>query len=241
MFPVRFDHIALAVERIADTPGFLVGALGGTPRHGGPSGAYTFGQWRYANRGCLEVLEPRGVDGFLRRFLDARGPGVHHATFLVPSLAEACARATARGHEVVGRDEGDPRWKEAFLHPKRALGIVVQMVEIAERPQAPPRWQPPPGPAPAPSAASVLGLTMRARSRERALAQWRDVLLGEAEERQAALVFRWPPSPMRVVVEIDPAPEEGPLTVDLAADRPLALPSGPHPVLGAVFVQREEP
>ncbi|MGH7354624.1 MAG: VOC family protein [Candidatus Rokuibacteriota bacterium] len=241
MPPVRFDHIAMAVARIADTPGFLVGVLGGTPRYGGPSGAYTFGQWRFANRGCLEVLEPRGADGFLRRFLGSRGPGIHHVTFIVPSLEAACARAGEQGYEIVGRDERDPYWKEAFLHPKRALGIVVQMVETARRPDPPPRWQPPPGPASAPPAASVLGLTMRVRSRERALAQWRDVLLAEIEEREGALIFRWPPSPMRLVVEIDPLADEGPLAIDLAADRPVALPSGPQPVLGATFAQRKEP
>ena len=102
---VLFDHIAMAVERIADAPEFLVGVLGGTPRYGGPSGAYTFGQWRFANRGCLEVLEPLGVDGFLRRFLGSRGPGIHHVTFVMPSLAEACARAGEHGYEIVGRDE----------------------------------------------------------------------------------------------------------------------------------------
>ncbi|MGH7353522.1 MAG: hypothetical protein ACRELS_02975, partial [Candidatus Rokuibacteriota bacterium] len=100
---------------------------------------------------------------------------------------------------------------------------------------------PPPGPATAPPAASVLGLTMRVRSRERALAQWRDVLLAEIEEGEGALIFRWPPSPMRLVVEIDPMADEGPLAIDLATDRPVALPSGPHPVLGATFAQRKEP
>jgi len=240
MSPVRFDHIAMAVARIADTPDFFVGALGGTPRYGGPSGAYTFGQWRFANRGCLEVLEPRGADGFLRRFLESRGPGIHHVTFSVPSLTEACARAEVRGYQIVGRDERDPYWKEAFLHPRQALGIVVQMVQTARRPEPPPRWQAPPGPTSAPSAVSVLGLTTRARSRERASAQWQEILLGEVTERDRALTFRWPPSPMRVVVDIDPAAEEGPVVIDLAADRAVALPSGPHPILGTTFVQRKE-
>lgn len=233
----------MATARLADAPGFLVGTLGGTPRHGGPSRAYTFGQWRYANRGCIEVLEPRGADGFLHRFLASRGPGVHHVTFAVPSLAEACERARQRGYEIVGRDDSDPYWKEAFLHPRQALGIVVQMAQMARPPERPPRWVPPPSPPnlkSPPPPVSVLGLTTRARSRERALTQWRDVLLGQAEERESALVFRWPPSPMRLVVEIDPAADEGPLTIDLAADFAVALPAGPHPVLGATFVQRKE-
>jgi hypothetical protein len=37
-------------------------------------------------------------------------------------------------------------------------------------------------------------------------------------------------------VVTDPARPEGPLAVEIAADRPLSLPEGPHPVLGAPFV-----
>src|SRR5947209_10808964 len=75
---VRFDHIALALPRMADATPFLVGVLGGSPAFGADSGVYRFGQWRFANRARLEVLEPIGRDGFLHRFLAARGPGLHH-------------------------------------------------------------------------------------------------------------------------------------------------------------------
>lgn len=238
MSGIRFDHIAIAVPRMADAPAFLVGELGGTPGHGGSSGAYTFGQWRFAGGGRLEILEPLGVDGFLHRFLAQRGPGIHHVTFIVPRLREACDRAEARGYEIVGYDDSDPHWQEAFLHPRQALGIVVQMAALkppsgGERP----RWQAPPGPANPPPPVTVVGLRMRARFRERALIQWRDVLQAEAADGGVAeLLFRWPGSAMRIAVEIDAALEEGPLRVELASARALALPPGAHPALGTVFV-----
>ncbi len=114
---------------MAAAPGFLVGELGGAPYHGGPSGAYTFGQWRFAGGGVIEILEPLGADGFLHRFLAQRGPGIHHVTFRVPSLREACDRAEKHGYKIVGFDDSHREWQEAFLHPKQALGIVVQIVE----------------------------------------------------------------------------------------------------------------
>jgi len=128
---VRFDHIALALPRMADATPFLVGVLGGAPAFGADSGVYRFGQWRFANGARLEVLEPSGNDGFLHRFLATRGPGIHHVTFKVPSLREACARAKAHGYEIVEENETNPYWKEAFLHPRQALGIVVQFAESA--------------------------------------------------------------------------------------------------------------
>lgn len=241
--PIRFDHIAIALPRIADAPAVLVGVLGGVPDFGAPTGLYRFGQWRFAGGGRIEILEPMGEDGFLHRFLAQRGPGVHHVTFKVPSLREACDRAAAHGYEVVGHDDSDPRWKEAFLHPRQALGIVVQLAESSVAGEGGPRrWQPPPSSTDPPPPVTILGLRMRARSSERARTQWGLVLQGECEEpAPGELIYRWPGSPMRIAVEIDAARDEGPICIDLSSERPLALPGGPHPVLGAVFARSRYP
>ncbi|MBI4635941.1 MAG: VOC family protein [Candidatus Rokubacteria bacterium] len=237
MSRIRFDHIAIAMTRIDDAAPFLMGELGGVPDHGSPSGVYRFGQWRFLGGGRIEILEPLGEDGFLHRFLRERGPGIHHVTFKVPSLGDVCDRARARGYTIVGYDGSDPGWKEAFLHPKQALGIVVQFAESRSAPSLR-RWQPPPGPANPRPPVTVLGLRMRARSRERALTQWGLVLEGECVQDSAgALVYRWPGSPMRLAVEIDPASDEGPVAIELASDRPVSLPEGPHPLLGALFTR----
>src|SRR2546426_75181 len=183
---VRFDHIALALPRMADASPFLVGVLGGAPAFGADSGVYRFGQWRFANGARLEVLEPSGNDGFLHRFLATRGPGIHHVTFKVPSLREACARAKAHGYEIVEENETNPYWKEAFLHPRQALGIVVQFAESARGGAAPP-WTPPPAPPDAPAPVAIVGLRMRAHSRDRARTQWVTILEGEEAEAAGSL------------------------------------------------------
>jgi methylmalonyl-CoA/ethylmalonyl-CoA epimerase len=240
---VRFDHIAIAVPRLAEASAVLMGVLGGLPHHGGPSGAYRFGQWRFAGGGRLEVLEPLGENGFLHRFLAQRGPGIHHVTFRVPSLVEACDRARSRGYEIVGYDDSDPRWSEAFLHPRQALGIVVQLAEsrITGSGSRPPRWEPPPSPPSHPEPVTILGLRLRARSRERASIQWGEILQGERVEGPGeALVYQWPRSPLRLAVEIDPGSPEGPIAIEYASERAIGPPGGPHPVLGATFVRRPE-
>src|SRR3989442_640188 len=104
---VRFDHIALALPRMADATPFLVGVLGGAPAFGADSGVYRFGQWRFANGARLEVLEPSGNDGFLHRFLATRGPGIHHVTFEVPSAREEGPLAIEfSGRRAVGVPQG---------------------------------------------------------------------------------------------------------------------------------------
>lgn len=239
---VRLDHIALAVPRLADVTPFLVGVLGGSPAYGATSRFFSFGQWRFEGGGRIEVLEPRGApDGFLHRFLAQHGSGIHHVTFRVPSLRDTCARAEAHGHKIVGVDDSDPHWKEAFLHPKQALGVVVQLAEMSRRTDGvtPTAWEPPPAPANPPAQVSVLGLRLRARSPERAALQWGQILEGTASRSETGeLVYQWERSPLRLVVEIDPAAEEGPVAIEVASNHAVELPSGRHPVLGAVFVRR---
>jgi hypothetical protein len=231
----RFDHIAIAMHRIVDATDVLVGRLGGRPDSGGPGGGFRWAAWRFEGGGSVEVIEPAGADGFLHRFLAARGPGLHHVTFKVSSLAEASARAEAQGYRLVGRDESDADWRVAYLHPKEALGIVVQLGQSAGRYGRRP-WEVPEGPAAHPLPARVLGLRMRARSTDRARLLWEHALGGAlAQELPDALVYRWPGSPMRIVAEVAPELVEGPIAIDLAPGRDPGLAAGPVAPLGTAF------
>lgn len=65
MRAVLFDHIAIAVPRLADADAVLAGQLGGRSTFGATTDEYRFWHWRYDGGGDLEVLEPAGEDGFL--------------------------------------------------------------------------------------------------------------------------------------------------------------------------------
>ena len=237
--PVVFDHIAVAAHRIADAPRFLVGELGGRSGFGGPAGDYRWWHWDYPGGGRLEVIEPDGLPGgFVHRFLDRNGPGIHHVTFDVPSLRSTCERAESLGYRIVGYREGDPQWSEAFLHPTQAMGIGGQMVESshdgdhehrATSPFEEPESPPPP--------VTVVGARLRTGQRERALRQWSELLEATLEDAPGELRFSWPGSGMRVVVGLEPGAADASEAIELRAARPLALPEGPHPLLGAEFRQ----
>ena len=223
MPPTRLAHIATALPSISRAPHVLVGLLGGVPDQGRPAGVFRWATWRFEGGGCIEILEPVGAEGFLHRFLAAHGPGVHHVTFKVPRLTDVCRRASELGYDVVGRDESDPCWKEAFLHPKQAQGIVVQLVETAAAPGPEPALSIPLGLAAPPPPVRILGLRLRAHAATRALTQWRGLLGGRVEATEAGgLVFRWPDSPMWLAVDVDPTGVEGPIALELASDRTVA-------------------
>ncbi|HTO71048.1 MAG TPA: VOC family protein [Myxococcota bacterium] len=234
MAEVKLDHVAIGLPRWQDAVELFEERLGGA-RSGGYDGVpFGFRHWEFAGGGRLEIVYPMGPpDGFLHRFLANGGPRVHHATFKVPSLDEAIARAAALGYDVVGVDRREPHWQEAFLHPKQAQGIVVQLVEQKPRargddwPVAPPRGD----------AARMRGLRLSARSAEAARRQWGELLGGSGSSQGDALCFRWPQSPLVILVDVRPDAPEGPLWLELDAPRDLALPKSVYPGFGTRFVQ----
>jgi methylmalonyl-CoA/ethylmalonyl-CoA epimerase len=237
--PYLLDHFAFGVPDAAAVTPFLVGELGGRPLDAGPGIEFLWWQWEFARGGALEVIAPDGPPGgFVDRFLAARGPGIHHVTFKVPDLAVAAARVRSLGYEIVGYSDASPGWKECFLHPKQAQGIVVQLAE-SDPALEPEGWNDLPFPESPPAIAEttdVVGLRIAAISEERARHQWETVLGGAYETGGDELCFRWPDSPLRIAVHVDPAAPEGPLAIELAAPLPRSLPEGPHPVLGIPFV-----
>lgn len=239
--PVAFDHVALAAPRIAAAPEFLVGELGGVSGFGGPAGDYRWWHWDFAGGGRIEVIEPDGPPGgFVHRFLARNGPGIHHVTFKVPSLPKTCERAEGFGYDIVGYNDADPGWREAFLHPKQAMGIVVQIVQPRERAEGDGGYragEPPPQPDDPPPSAAVVGVRMRTGDRARAVRQWGELLEAEVAEAPDELLFSWPGSGMRVAVSLERGGPDASEAIELRADRPLRLPEGPHPVLGALFRQ----
>jgi methylmalonyl-CoA/ethylmalonyl-CoA epimerase len=236
------DHIALGLHRIADGVPFLVGELGGRFVDGGPSGNFTGGQWSFADGEKLELIEPLGEPGgFMQRFLAARGPGIHHVTFKVADIVAAAERVRSFGYDVVGYNDESPYWKELFIHPKQALGIVVQLAEEHPLPEGMPAWNAgwdaPQGPPPAEPPARVVGLRLTARSAEAAQRQWGELLGGRAHADRGILVYEWPDSALRLSVHVDASRAEGPDAIELCCARRLALPVKRPLLLGARFEQ----
>ncbi len=134
----RFDHVSVAVADISNAAGLLklVGAEhfdGGTT----PAGAFRWEQYRLPGRGVLELIAPVDPDDgahFINRFIAERGEGLHHLTFKVTNLQDAIERAEQLGFTVVGVDTSDDEWKEAFVHPKSANGVLIQLAEFPDHP-----------------------------------------------------------------------------------------------------------
>ncbi|MDP9002895.1 MAG: methylmalonyl-CoA epimerase [Myxococcota bacterium] len=78
----------------------------------------------------LELVTPRGNEA-LGRFLEKRGPGLHHVAIEVEGLERAIALLEALGVPMI---DAAPRLgarghKVAFVHPRATGGVLVELVE----------------------------------------------------------------------------------------------------------------
>ena len=144
------DHLAIGTPALADGWELFGGVLGGTWAYGLDSPGYWWGQLEFAAGPKVELLTPTGGPdaAFLERFLAARGAGPHHFNFIVTDIGATLARIQALGIEPVQVNLTNPNWQEAFLHPRSAHGIVIQVAQQAGSPPAdtPPGELPEPGP-----------------------------------------------------------------------------------------------
>ncbi|MDX3108623.1 VOC family protein [Nonomuraea angiospora] len=135
---VSFDHTAVAAPRIRDLLPIYRDLLGG--RHLGGGGdnrlvGFRTLQLTYANGSKVELMEPLAGSTFFDSFFElTRGRGgVHHLNFHVDDLTAAVALLTARGYRLHGLNQADPRWREVFLHPKEAHGVLIQLAQPGPR------------------------------------------------------------------------------------------------------------
>jgi methylmalonyl-CoA/ethylmalonyl-CoA epimerase len=72
-----------------------------------------------AGEGRLELVAPLAPDTALTRFLDRRGPALHHVAYAVADIDAA----------LPGIDGS----RVAFVHPESSLGVLTELVEPAHR------------------------------------------------------------------------------------------------------------
>jgi len=124
----RFDHISMAAqdwreqrERFERLFGFRF-LRQFTPHPGTPfEGCVT----RIRNTKIeWELLQPDGPESFVQRFLDQRGPGLHHLTVQVPDIEEAVAELERLDVTPFGGISQDTMWWMAYIHPRDSGGVL---------------------------------------------------------------------------------------------------------------------
>jgi methylmalonyl-CoA/ethylmalonyl-CoA epimerase len=124
-------HVAIAVPSLAVAqPLFeaITGAAGSPVEHVASQHVNVLFIGTGASR--LELIEPTAPHSAVARFLERRGPGLHHIAYHAADLEAELARCAAAGYEPIDRvpRPGAGGHRVAFLHPRTTGGILIELV-----------------------------------------------------------------------------------------------------------------
>ena len=83
----------------------------------------------------LELLEVEDPDGQVAKFIQKRGPGIHHLSFQVDQgqLDSLCAKLKSEGFKFTfeAPKRGAQNMRINFIHPASAGGVLIELMETA--------------------------------------------------------------------------------------------------------------
>jgi methylmalonyl-CoA/ethylmalonyl-CoA epimerase len=133
----RIDHVAIAVadrDASAAELGGLFGLRAGAREHvAGQKTDVAFLDAGGGGAASLEVCAPAGNET-LQRFLDKRGPGLHHVCFEVDDLPAALASLKTAGVRLIDETprQGARGHQVAFIHPAATGGVLFELCAHAD-------------------------------------------------------------------------------------------------------------
>jgi methylmalonyl-CoA/ethylmalonyl-CoA epimerase len=126
----RIAHVGLAVRSATDLHGFYRNVLGMSEAELADSDGARISGF-VAGESLVELLESDKPDSPIGRFLEKRGPGIHHICFSVDDLDATLARCRDAGLKMIDESPriGAEGKRIAFLHPSSTGGILIELSE----------------------------------------------------------------------------------------------------------------
>lgn len=129
-FEFEIDHIGIAVESIEQGAKFYK-TLGFADPHieDVPSEKTKTGFLKLQNKATLELLESMSDDGPIKKFLEKRGPGIHHICLRVKNIEAVLANLKAQGVRLINETpkKGAHDCLVAFIHPASTGGVLIEL------------------------------------------------------------------------------------------------------------------
>jgi len=131
----RIDHIAIIVRNIEEALQVYEGALGLelTEVVEAPEQAVRVA-FLPVGESQIELVEPLTTGSGVAKFLEKRGEGMHHICLEVEDIKAALQGLAAKGVQLIdGQPRQGARGRVAFLHPKGAHGVLIELIEKRAR------------------------------------------------------------------------------------------------------------
>ncbi len=129
----RIDHIAIVVEDIEAALGFWRDNLGLELAHiEDVAEQKSIVAFLPTGGSEVELVKPTTDDSGVARYLQKRGPGMHHICFEVEDIEAALAQMKEKGVRLINETPliGSGGKKIAFVHPESTHGVLVELYEL---------------------------------------------------------------------------------------------------------------
>ncbi len=132
MKPTHIEHLGIAVKSLDEAIPFYEKAFGlkcysieEVEEQKVKTAFFKVGQTK------IELLESTDPEGPIGKYVEKKGPGVHHVAFAVDNLTQALIEVEAEGVRLIDKKprKGAEGLNIAFLHPKSTFGVLTELCE----------------------------------------------------------------------------------------------------------------
>jgi len=135
MKPIKINHVAIVVQDIdaalnfwEQTFGLELDHVEDVPSQKSKVAFLPLGESE------IELVQPTTTDSGLANFLEKRGEGMHHICIEVEDIDATLAELKSKGVRLINDvPEELPGRKMAFIHPKAANGVLVELYQLTEK------------------------------------------------------------------------------------------------------------
>lgn len=128
---LEIDHLGIAVRNLAEDLAFYRDALGCevTSEETVASERVKVAMLPVGDS-RLELLEATDTESPIARFIEKRGPGIHHIALKVDDLRETIERLRQRGARILNEPRsGAGGHIYVFVHPESTGGVLLELIQ----------------------------------------------------------------------------------------------------------------
>lgn len=127
---IELDHIGVAVKNIQGDQNFYL-QLGLENSHNEvvASEKVKVGMFELENDCRIELLEPTEPDSPVGKFIEKRGPGIHHICLRVSDIHSLLKKLKDSGVRLINETPkpGAHNCMVAFIHPSATGGVLIEL------------------------------------------------------------------------------------------------------------------
>lgn len=129
MKPTHIEHIGIAVTQLDEAISYYEKVLGlecyaieEVADQKVKTAFFMVGQTK------IELLESTDPEGPIGKFIEKKGPGIHHIAFAMPDVKQALKEAEEQGVKLIDAAprKGAEGLQIGFLHPKSTFGVLTE-------------------------------------------------------------------------------------------------------------------